>query len=246
MTLERVPEPEVMDTPAEARDYDAMDHSEVNRHFVNDLLNAARERLGTDDFGGEVLDLGTGTAQIPVALCQHTTNCRVAAIDLSVNMLDLARYNIEIAGFIERIGLAHLDSKNLPFDDGRFIVVMSNSIIHHIPEPATVLREALRVAAPGGLLFFRDLLRPDDDATVRQLVDTYTGNADSHQRKMFDDSLRAALSLAEIRAEIVAQGFPAESVQATSDRHWTWSVRKWDTNRPFIIASYPNTVSRRR
>ena len=36
--LERVLEPEVMDTPAEARDYDAMDHAEVNRLFVDDLV----------------------------------------------------------------------------------------------------------------------------------------------------------------------------------------------------------------
>ena len=36
--LTRVPEPEVMDTPEEARAYNAMDHSEVNRLFVTDLL----------------------------------------------------------------------------------------------------------------------------------------------------------------------------------------------------------------
>jgi hypothetical protein len=36
--LPRVLEPEVMDTPEEARDYDAMDHSAVNRVFVADFL----------------------------------------------------------------------------------------------------------------------------------------------------------------------------------------------------------------
>ena len=38
MILHRVLEPEVMDTPDEARDYNEMDHSEVNRLFVDDLL----------------------------------------------------------------------------------------------------------------------------------------------------------------------------------------------------------------
>jgi hypothetical protein len=38
--LSRVLEPEAMDTPAEARAYDAMDHSEVNRRFVDDVLAA--------------------------------------------------------------------------------------------------------------------------------------------------------------------------------------------------------------
>jgi len=36
--LNRVLEPEVMDTPEDARDYDAMDHSGVNRVFVADFL----------------------------------------------------------------------------------------------------------------------------------------------------------------------------------------------------------------
>ena len=38
--LPRTLEPEVMDTPDDARDYDAMDHAEVNRLFVDHLLEA--------------------------------------------------------------------------------------------------------------------------------------------------------------------------------------------------------------
>ena len=41
--LQGVLEPEVMDTAEEARDYDSMDHSEVNRRFVADFL----EQLGS-------------------------------------------------------------------------------------------------------------------------------------------------------------------------------------------------------
>ena len=43
---------------------------------------------------------------------------------------------------------------------------------------------------------------------------------------MFDDSLRAALSLSEVRAMVSSLGFEAETVQATSDRHWTWIAIK--------------------
>jgi hypothetical protein len=38
--LQRVLEPEVMDTAEEAIDYDRMDHREVNRRFVDDFLHA--------------------------------------------------------------------------------------------------------------------------------------------------------------------------------------------------------------
>ena len=81
-------------------------------------------------------------------------------------------------------------------------------------------------AASFFLLFFRDLLRPDSDESVQQLVDTYAGDANDHQRQMFDDSLRAALSLNEIRNLIAELGYNPEEVRATSDRHWTWSTTK--------------------
>ncbi|MCH7728775.1 MAG: class I SAM-dependent methyltransferase [Planctomycetes bacterium] len=219
MTLPRVLEPEVMDTLEEAQDYDSMDHSEVNRVFVADLL-----QTGTVDC--DILDLGTGTALLPIELCKQADDCRVMAVDLSVNMLDLARYNIEADGMIEQIQLAHVDAKDLPYDDGMFQLVISNSIVHHIPSPLQALREAVRVTASGGRLFFRDLLRPADDETVRHLVSTYAGDENDHQRQMFEDSLRAALTVDEVRELVGELGFPADSVNPTSDRHWTWSSVK--------------------
>ncbi|MDP6443296.1 MAG: class I SAM-dependent methyltransferase, partial [Pirellulaceae bacterium] len=189
--LERVLEPEVMETADEAREYDMMDHSAVNQLFVDDLMQA----LDGGEPSADVLDLGCGTGQIPVALCEAWEECRVMATDLSINMLDLANYNIEVAGLTERILLQQLDAKELPCDDDYFGVVISNSIVHHLPDPIVALREAVRVTAPGGLIFFRDLLRPTDEATVGSLVSQYTGEESDAARKMFDESLRAALNL---------------------------------------------------
>ena len=217
--LQRVLEPEVMDSEQEAVDYDAMDHSQVNQQFVADLIEA-------DFGGGDVLDVGTGTAQIPIALCQARKDCRVMAIDMSVSMLDLACYNIEAAGLVESITLSHVDAKELPFDDASFDTVISNSIVHHLAEPTGCLQQLERVLRPGGLLFVRDLMRPQTDAQVIDLVQRYAGDENEHQQKMFDDSLRAALSLEEIRQCVETIGFPAETVNSTSDRHWTWVARK--------------------
>jgi ubiquinone/menaquinone biosynthesis C-methylase UbiE len=214
--LERVLEPEVMDTKEEACDYDTMDHSTVNRAFVEDFLSLGK-------IGETVLDLGAGTAQIPIELCRQYEDCRVMAVDLSIEMLELARYNVEVAGLIERIGLDHLDAKQLPFQDDSFHAVISNSIVHHIPNPLDVLKEAVRVTAVGGILFFRDLMRPHHDDQVAFLVETYAGSENSHQKQMFDDSLRAALTLEEMQELAQMMGFDPASVQATSDRHWTWS-----------------------
>ncbi len=221
--LARVLEPEVMDSPDEALDYDAMDHALVNRRFAGEFLAAFAAAGLSDDV--EVLDLGAGTAQIPIELCRHNARLRVRAIDLADAMLRLAAENVERAGLSHRIRLEHLDAKGLPFADGTFAAVISNSIVHHIPQPVTVLAEALRVLRkPGGIVFVRDLARPYDAAGVRQLVETYAAGCNAHQQKLFEDSLRAALSVEEIRDLVAGLGFDPQCVQATSDRHWTWSV----------------------
>lgn len=225
MPLSRILEPEVMDSPEEATDYDAMDHRDVNTRFVADLLaSLAPSPSPQPSVPLDILDLGTGTAQIPIELCRRYRDCRVMAADAAVNMLELARYNIEVESLTQRIELAHVDAKTLPFKDAMFDVVMSNSIVHHIPEPMTVLREAVRVVRPGGLLFIRDLLRPDSDEQLQSLVQTYTAGANEHQQRMFAESLHAALSLEEIRELIASLGFDREMVQQTTDRHWTWSA----------------------
>jgi ubiquinone/menaquinone biosynthesis C-methylase UbiE len=260
MPLDRILEPEVMDSPEEATDYDTMDHSEVNRRFVDDLLAAIKgsgfrvqgseaedetpaaaaishsahltphlpepRTLNSEPSCLDILDLGTGTALIPIELCRRYADCRVMAADAAVSMLELARYNVEVNSLSERIELAHVDAKRLPFADAMFDVVMSNSIVHHIPEPMDVLREAVRVTRARGLLFIRDLLRPDSDNGLQHLVDTYAAGANDHQKHMFADSLHAALSLADIRSLIVSLGLPAETVQQTTDRHWTWIAQR--------------------
>ena len=217
--LPRVLEPEAMDTADEARAYDAMDHAAVNRAFVEDFL-----RLW--DGRNPVLDVGTGTAQIPLELCRQSATAQVIGLDLAEEMLSVGRDNVRRAGREGRIELRRVDAKGMPFRDGEAGAVMANSIVHHIPEPATVIAEMARVAAPGATLFVRDLLRPPDRATLDYLVRTYAGDANAHQRQMFADSLHAALTLDEVRALVTALGFADETVRQTSDRHWTWAARR--------------------
>lgn len=219
MPLARILEPEVMDSADEAQAYDAMDHQAVNQAFVADLLACG-------PLSGDILDLGTGTARIPILLCQQAPGVRVMAADLAIAMLELARYNVEIAGLRDRIVLDHVDAKQLPYPNDRFNCVISNSIIHHVPEPIVVFREAVRVVKPKGLLFFRDLARPDSNAQLECLVETYAANEDELARKMFAASLHAALTVQEVQALVATLGFDPTTVTMTSDRHWTWIARK--------------------
>jgi ubiquinone/menaquinone biosynthesis C-methylase UbiE len=226
--LPRTLEPEVMDTEQEARDYDAMDHGDVNRAFVDGFLAAAekcefadRVRSSTEPL--DVLDVGTGTALIPIELCRRPVCCRVTAVDLSREMLKVAARNVSEAGLGERIDVERVDGKSLPFADRSWSAVMSNSIVHHIPDPRTALGEMVRVLRPGGCLFVRDLLRPESIQRVDDLVAAYAGDANTHQRQMFRDSLCAALTLDEVRVILCALSMPPDWIRRTSDRHWTIS-----------------------
>ena len=219
MVLPRVLEPEVMDTEEEARDYDSMDHAAVNAAFCADLLALEPDLSQT-------LDVGSGTALIPIELCRRAPAARVVGIDLAASMLDLGRHNVARAGLEGAISLELVDAKALPHADGAFSAVVSNSIVHHIPEPAAAMREMLRVLRPGGVLFVRDLHRPGTDAEVTALVDQYAADANAHQRALFDASLRAALTLEEVRAIARDLGVPAEHAGMSSDRHWTLAYRR--------------------
>jgi ubiquinone/menaquinone biosynthesis C-methylase UbiE len=217
--LPRVLEPEVMDSAEEARDYDAMDHREVNERFVSDFL-------AFQPSCQRVLDLGTGTAQIPIELCRRSAAVHIVAIDAASHMIELAAQNVRRAGVTDRIRLDLCDAKRLPFPDSIFDAVVSNSIVHHIPQPASVLAEMARVVRPAGAIFVRDLARPADVATLERLVQQYAGNANEHQRRMFAESLHAALTVAEMSDLVRALGFAPGCVQMTSDRHWTWAAVK--------------------
>lgn len=217
--LPRILEPEVMDSAEEARDYDAMDHSTVNRVFVADFLAVWNLR-------GPILDVGAGTAQIPIEFCRQSVAGEIVAIDLAEHMLAVARDNVRKAGITNRVRLQKVNAREMPFANGSFAAVMSNSIIHHISEPAAVFAEMVRVAGPGATLFVRDLLRPGDAFALQTLVDTYAKNDNAHQRKMFAESLHAALTLDEVKNLVAACGFAKDSVQQTSDRHWTWTAAK--------------------
>lgn len=224
--LPRTLEPEVMDTVAEAVDYNSMDHSHVNRVFVDDLLEALAPVPQPLDGCWQIFDAGTGTALIPLELMSRGLRASLTASDLAEQMLIVGRDNVRVAGLTDSIRLVLADCKRLADSDATYHVVMSNSIVHHIPEPLAVLRELNRVLKPGGLLFVRDLMRPTDLPALDHLVMTYASEANAHQRQMFRDSLHAALTVVEVGDLLEQAGLPREAVRATSDRHWTIAYHK--------------------
>ncbi|QEG24578.1 class I SAM-dependent methyltransferase [Mariniblastus fucicola] len=238
--LKRTLEPEVMDSAQDALEYNRMDHGAVNVNFVDDFLqflsaHGKRLRLADDpsfddleddypDVIASFLDVGTGTALIPIELCKRNPEIRIMAIDLATSMLDLAIQNVDIASFRNQIQLAQVDAKDSGYEDGMFDATISNSIIHHIPEPSMTASEMIRTTRSGGVIFVRDLMRPDSAQSVDSLVETWAGEESDYSRRLFGESLHASLSLNEMKELVAEFGASPDTVTATSDRHWTWAM----------------------
>lgn len=217
--LPRTLEPEIMDSTDEANEYDAMDHQTVNEAFANDFL-------AVGNVGKDCLDLGTGTALIPIEICQRNDDIRIMAMDASMAMLELARYRLELANMTDRIQLYYGNVNAMPFEASYFDAVVSNTLLHHLAEPAKMLAEAWRVLRPNGLLFIRDLVRPGTDNEIEEFVDAHAQGETAFSKQLLRQSFYAALTLNEIRELIRETGVAAESVQMTSNRHWTINARK--------------------
>lgn len=217
--LPRVLEPEGMESAEEVAAYDAMDHGGVNARFVEDFLATGADLTA-------VADLGTGTALIPIELFRTRPDARITAVDLAPEMLAAASRNIARAEAEAAITVLLGDAKRTPLPDASQRAVMSNSLVHHVPEPLSFFVDAARLLGPGGVLFVRDLYRPEDDDAVSRLVALYTEHDTDHQRALFEASLRAALTVTEVRALAAQAGLAGAVVEASSDRHWTLAWRR--------------------
>lgn len=212
--ISRVLEPEVMDTWEDAVEYDSMDFTEVNTAFAQLAV-----KLGPQ--AGLVLDVGTGTSRIPILIAQMCPNWQIWAIDLSENMLKVGAQNVEKAGLQQQIKLEQVDGKQMPYPDGLFDMVISNSIIHHLPDPLPFFREVKRLLKPGGSILLRDLIRPSDLATMDALVASIAGEYNQYQTQLFRDSLHAALTPDEVNQMVLDAGLSEVRVYQSSDIHWT-------------------------
>lgn len=215
MPIARRLEPEVMDSPQEAADYDAMDFSEVNQAFADLALELYPCETGN------ILDLGTGTARIPILLAQARPQWQITGVDLAVSMLELGQHHIKRANLQHQITLLQADAKALPFGDHEFDVIISNSLVHHLPDPLPFFKEIQRLLVPNGALVIRDLLRPGSQSELDLILKKHGGDSNPNQLKLFHDSLQASFTLAEIQTLLDQAGIKNVKLAQSSDRHWT-------------------------
>jgi ubiquinone/menaquinone biosynthesis C-methylase UbiE len=214
MALSRELEPEVMDSELEALEYDQMLFHDVNLAFALRALTLTST--------GRFLDLGTGTAQVPILILQNSpSEIYLDAIDMSTSMIKLAQKNVVSSQTSDKIGLVVGDAKRLPFRRHTFDMVVSNSLVHHLPDATELLREVSRVLKPTGGLLIRDLIRPESEQHMEELVTRYTPGASICQGDLFRSSLRAALTMDEVSDSLRKVFLERVRLVQSSNRHWS-------------------------
>jgi len=216
MPLPRVLEPEIMSSAEEAGEYDAMDFSATDQLFAERAAELARGALW-------IFDIGSGNAKIPLAMAALVTDpACICAIEMSAEMLAAGvRNRLRVGADPRRLTFLRADAKRLPLPDASAELVTSNSLVHHIPDPRAVFREVARIVRPDGNILIRDLVRPENEQELAQLVGIHARGSSDLQRRLFSDSLRAALTLSEVRGILAECGLAGVSLTKITDRHWS-------------------------
>lgn len=96
---------------------------------------------------GRVLEVGVGTG---LSLPNYAPYLKVTGIDLSPEMLAIARERVEKTGLHNVEGLLEMDAANLDIPDNSFNIVAAMYVLSVVPDPAKVMKELSRVCSPGG------------------------------------------------------------------------------------------------
>ena len=153
LVVPRTPEPEVMDEPEEVGAY----ASAAAEAYLDGVDNSLVEQvLGFGPLEGWLLDVGTGPGGIPLKIARRSPKLRVVGVDRSLRMVEEAKRATRAEGLDGRAFFVLADAGRLGFRDAFFDVVISNSLLHHLPEPVPVFNEMARVAKPGGLVLLPD------------------------------------------------------------------------------------------
>lgn len=111
--------------------------------------------------GLRVLDLATGTADLPIAFLKAEPGLQsVVGLDPSLGMLDVAKAKLRERALLDKVSLVEGDAQALPFDDASFDRISMSFGIRNVPDRDLALREMRRVLAPGGRITILELSTP--------------------------------------------------------------------------------------
>ena len=220
--MERIPEAQLMDDFEQARAYALADFEEPHSQFIA-LFKA---RFPEEAMEGVALDLGCGPGDITRRFAHAYPACRIHAVEAAESMLMFARQMIDFEMLHERVRLFKrlLPTDKLPKE--QYDAVICNSVLHHLDDPMVLWQSVNQFAKPGAAIFVMDLMRPDSREQAEDMRRQYAANEPQILQQDFYNSLLAAYTPEEVRAQLHEAGLEHLKVEEVSDRHLIVSGRR--------------------
>jgi trans-aconitate methyltransferase len=216
--------------PIQARAYAEADFNGSDRAFTARILTLLATPAATpaERPPPRIVDLGCGPGNISFRLASARPEALLLGIDGAAAMLEAARARQALEPrrwpglrFLQaRLPLAPeaLAGLSTPFRPP-YDLLVSNSLLHHLHDPAVLWGAIQTLAAPGALVVVRDLRRPMTETAVRGLMRRHAARAPAVLRRDFSHSLRAAFRPREVADQLTATGLSHFSVTELGDRH---------------------------
>ncbi|MFZ0882060.1 MAG: methyltransferase domain-containing protein [Candidatus Acidiferrales bacterium] len=153
------------------------------------LVNAGPEDLA--------VDLAAGPGTLALRFAKHVR--WICALDLTPAILARARHKAAAEGLLEKFAFALGDAQALPFADGSLDLAVTSYSLHHISDPARVIREMSRVVKHGGRVGVIDIAAPEDPKirALNHRIEYIRDN--SHSRSLTQPEFAAMFSAAGLR-----------------------------------------------
>ena len=122
---------------------------------------------------GRILDVATGTGDLAIAMARRIRDVQVLGVDLSEQMLAVARRKIEARGLDGRIVLDRGDAERLAVADASVDVATVAFGVRNFGDLGAGLRELARTIKPGGIVVILEFSRPRN-RVFRALYEFYS------------------------------------------------------------------------
>lgn len=196
--------------------YAAADFAEPHQRFI-ELLQV---RLAPLPERGVALDLGCGPGDISFRFLRAFPAWHVDAVDGSPAMIAAGRAAAIAAALGDRIEFREVLLPNGVPPRRSYDLLFSNSLLHHLADPAVLWLCLRRWSGPGTRVFIMDLMRPASQADAHELVERYASGEPAVLRTDFYNSLLAAYRPGEIEAQLQAAALAHLAIEIISDRHF--------------------------
>ena len=178
----------------------ASDWAELRRELFGSRFDL-QGLLGLLDESWVVGDLGCGTGQTSRALAPFVA--KIIAIDESEAMLAAARSRLSDQENVE-VRTGRLEA--LPIEPGSLDAAIAVLVLHHVSDPAAVLKQAASALGPGGKLLIVDMLPHEREEYRQQMGHLWLGFEGPQMRRWLEDAGFDSIHQIELGADPVAKG----------------------------------------